>query len=211
MSVSVCVLVAALGLLIAMASPAFGIGQAASGELLFYPCTICHPVGEGAGALPNDFEGHQIELVGHDVLGEGVQACIVCHDDPARDPGKLKLVDGSFADVGGDVSGVCFTCHSSKYREWEAGVHGRNQPTCTSSGCHDPHSPAWIYGDPLLPFTGTGFQTRVVSDRQPFTPLAGPPVAPPVYTPFWLAVATALGAVVSAGLISFMVRGRSAR
>jgi hypothetical protein len=201
---------AALVMLLLTAVSALAVGQAASGELLHYPCTTCHPVtGDIAPAsLPNGFDGHQIELVGHDQLGEGSEACLVCHDDPARDPGKLRVLGGGFVDAGGDVSRVCYTCHSAKYYEWEAGIHGRNQPTCTSAGCHDPHSPAWIYGDPLLPFVGTGFQARAVSDRIPFTPYAGPPVPAPVYTPFWLGIATALGAVLSVGLIGFMVRGR---
>ncbi|MDY0087203.1 MAG: hypothetical protein RBS78_01405 [Coriobacteriia bacterium] len=164
-----------------------------------------------SAALPNDFEGHRIVLEKHDVLGEGGDACLVCHDDPARDPGKLRVLGGGFADVGGDVSGLCATCHSGIYNEWSEGMHGRNEPTCTSAGCHDPHTPSWIHGDPLPPFVNTGFTVRAVSDRIPFTPLAAYPVKPPVKTPAWLRLVALVGAVVSAGLVVLTVRGRLAR
>lgn len=189
--------------------PAFA-GQSAIGEPVFYPCTSCHPLANGkpSSKLPNGFTGHQIELVVHDKLGEGSQACLVCHDDPARDPGKLRLVTGELVDVTGDVSRLCYQCHSQKYGEWQQGVHGKNEAKCTSSGCHDPHSPSWIYTKPLLPFVGTGFQTRAVSERAPFTPFASAPVPAPVETPWWLTLGAILGGVVSTGLIGFMTLGR---
>lgn len=207
------VLVATFILFALSAASAFAIGQASSGELVFYPCTTCHPVTEAgpAAPLPNDFEGHQIVLQGHDQLGEGSAACVVCHDDPARDPGKLKAIGGGFVEVGGDVSGVCRTCHSGIYNEWVNGIHGREQPTCTSAGCHDPHTPSWIYGEPLPPFVATGFEVRAVSDRIPFTPLAAYPMPAPVYTPLWLWLATGVVAVAAVGLVIFMLRGRPAR
>ena len=191
----------------ALAAPA---GRAASGELLFYPCSTCHAPG-APPTLPNGFESHQIVLESHDMLGEGSQACAACHDDPEGDPGRLKVI-GGFVEVGSDeVSRVCYQCHSGMYAEWEAGIHGREQPGCAAAGCHDPHTPSWIYGDPLPPFVGTGFQVRAVSDRIPFTPLASYPVKPPVETPHWLWLATALVAAIVAGAIGFMLRGRSAR
>lgn len=189
-------------------------GQASSGELLFYPCTSCHPVaanGQPTKALPNGFKGHGIVLVAHDKLGKGAKACLVCHDDPTRDPGKLKLVDGSLVDVTGDVSSVCYRCHADKYKQWKAGEHGKRQPKCTSAGCHDPHSPSYIYAGPLLPFVGTGFQTRAVSERTPFPALATPPVAPAVETPGWFRLGTSLGTLLAAGLIGSLVVGRPKR
>lgn len=203
-------------LAIAVALPtAAHAGQAASGELFFYPCSTCHPVTPGADgtpdrSLPNGFTAHQVPLVGHDLLGEGGVACLVCHDDPANDPGQLKLIDGTLVDITGDTSLVCFRCHSEKYRDWEAGTHGRGEAGCSAAGCHDPHTPAWIYGEPLLPFVGTGFQVRVVSERQAFTPFAGPPVSAPVETPSWLALAAACVGFLAAGVIGFMIRGGSA-
>ena len=194
-----------------MPASAATAGRAASGELLFYPCDTCH---QGAAGItsPNGFEGHGIALESHDMLGDGVSACVACHDDPVGDPARLKVAGGGFVEIGGaDASRVCYQCHSARYAEWEAGIHGRNQPGCMAAGCHDPHTPAWIYGEPLMPFVGTGFQVRAVSDRRPFTPLASYPVKPPVYTPEWLWVATALVAGASAGVIGYLIRGRRVR
>ncbi len=206
---------AALALVLG-AAPAYA-GQAATGELAFYPCTQCHPVSVGADGkptkqLPIGMEKHQIVLEVHDTLGKGSTGCLACHDDPTRNPGMLKLADGSLVDVQGDVSRVCQRCHFEKYREFTAGIHGRDQEKCTSAGCHDPHTPSWIYVPALKPFQGTGIQVRAVgATREPFKPFAGPPVDPPVYTPAWLTVASVIGALVSLGLIGFLVFGRRTR
>jgi hypothetical protein len=188
-------------------------GHASTGELLFFPCTSCHPLSPGAStdALPNKFPGHKIVLESHDKLGKGEAACLVCHDDPSRDPGKLKLIDGSLVDVTGDVSLVCYRCHEAKYKEFKAGEHGRNMPKCTSSGCHDPHTPAYVYAGPVMPFTGTGFQVRAVSGRLPFLAMPMAPLPPPTTTPAWLLVAAVLGLVVAAGIVGALTLGRSTR
>ena len=198
------------------AAPAVA-GQASAGELFFYPCTSCHPVAPGAvrsgRVLPNNFKGHQIELVGHDKLGQGEAACLVCHDDAARNPGMLKTIDGSLIDINGDVSKVCYRCHSAKYAEWKAGTHGKRLPKCTASGCHNPHSPGWINAGALLPFVGIGFQFQVLPERQAFMPLPGPAPqsAAPVETPMWFLPLAGLGIVVAGGLIGKLIRGRSDR
>lgn len=201
--------------LIGPPAPAFA-DHASLGEPLFYPCTSCHPLtvgldGKPSKPLPNGFTGHQIVLDSHDKLGQGNAACLVCHDDPSRDPGKLKLVDGSLVDITGDVSQVCYRCHEQKYKDWQAGIHGKHQPKCTSAGCHDPHTPSYVYAAPVLPFVGTGFQVRAVSDRKAFTPLASAPVPPPVTTPTWLIVVTTLGMTLSAGIVGSLIVGRPKR
>ncbi len=95
--------------------------------------------------------------------------------------------------------------------EWQAGIHGKRQPKCTSAGCHDPHTPSWIYVAALPPFQGTGIEVHAVGEREPFKPMASPPVQPPVYTPIWLSIMAALGVVASAGIIGFLVLGRRTR
>jgi hypothetical protein len=201
---------------LASAAPALA-GQSSTGDLLFYPCTNCHPVAPGAAQagrkLPNGFQGHEVTLAGHDVLGTGDAVCLVCHEPPTANPGMLKTVDGSLVDVRGDVSRVCFRCHSAKYAEWKAGIHGKRQPKCTSAGCHDPHTPGFIYAGPLLPFVGSGFQFRVRPARQPFMPLAAPAPhgIPPTETPAWFVIVAALGLVTVAGLTGVLVAGRSKR
>lgn len=213
-------LASALGVMLAFslatASPSAFAGQASLGEPLFYPCTSCHPVTLGPGGLPtkplpNAMRGHSVVLESHDRLGRGSAACAVCHEDAAKDPGKLKLIDGNLVDITGDVSGVCYRCHERKYKDWQAGTHGKRAEKCTSSGCHDPHTPAYVYAPPLLPFVGTGFQARAVSDRKPFVPLASAPVDPPVETPSWFVLAAALGMTVSAGIVGTLTLGRPKR
>lgn len=188
-------------------------GSAAAGGLLFYPCTSCHPVVDGTpkAELPNEFPGHQVILDVHDVLGEGGEACLACHEDPAKDPGKLKVIGGVVDIDGPDAARVCYQCHSDKYKEWEVGIHGKRLPSCMAAGCHNPHAPSWIYADPLLPFVGVGFQSRAVSERTTFTPLAGAPVDHPVVTPDYVRLGTLLGSLVAFGLVGFMIVGRPKR
>lgn len=208
----------AVAVLIASAIPAFA-GQASSGELLFYPCTTCHPVtmvpGPTPGSekpskpLPNGFTGHKIELAGHDKLG--AEACLSCHDDPAKNPGKLKLADGTLIDIKGDTALVCYRCHSTKYKEWKAGTHGKHKPSCVAAGCHDPHTPGYIYAQPLLPFIGSGFQFKVLSERALLMPLAQPAFAAPTVIPMWFVALVIVGLIVAATLIGRLVLGRSKR
>ncbi len=198
---------------LASVAPAMA-GQASTGELLFYPCTSCHPlnpadVASGARVLPNHFKGHQIVLVGHDQLGAGNAACLVCHDDPTRNPGMLKAADGSLIPITGDVSKVCFRCHESKYKEWKAGTHGRNQPKCTAAGCHNPHSPQWIYAPPLMPYVGTGFQFKILPARAPFKPLVVPPTTAAPETPVWYWILVVVGVLAAAGIALTLIFGRS--
>jgi hypothetical protein len=203
-------------LLLSSAAPAFA-GQASSGELLFYPCTSCHPVAlipgteKPAKPLPNNFQGHQIVLVGHDKLGKGEAACAACHNDPFVNPAMLKAIDGSLVDIKGDVSLVCYRCHSTKYKEFKAGTHGKHKATCVAAGCHDPHTPGFIYAGPSMPFIGTGFQFKVLSLRAPFRPLASPAPAPAVVIPSWFFVVGLVGLIAVGGLAGTLVLGRSKR
>jgi hypothetical protein len=191
-------------------------GQASTGELAFEPCTQCHPVTLGADGqptkpLPIGLEKHEIELEKHDILGDGDEACLACHDDPTKNPGMLKLSDGSLVEITGDISQVCRRCHFEKYGEWQAGAHGKNEPKCTAAGCHDPHTPSWIYVGALPPYQGTGIEVRAVGDREPFKPLAPPPVPAPYETPLWLTIATVLGFIACIGIVGFVFVGRSKR
>ncbi len=198
----------------ALVTSAFA-GHASTGELNFYPCTDCHPVTLGADGkptkpLPNGMKKHEITLEVHDTLGSGDAACLFCHDDPSRNPGKLILPDGSLVDITGDISRVCQRCHFEKYKEFEIGMHGKRMDKCTSAGCHDPHTPSWIYVPALPPFQGTGMEVNAVGwDREPFKPFASPPVPPPVYTPTWLVVVALAGFLVVLSIVGYLVFGRS--
>ena len=123
----------------------------------------------------------------------------------------LKTIDGSLVDIKGDISRVCYRCHSTIYNEWKDGAHGKGQPKCTAGGCHDPHTPGYIYAGSLLPFVGTGFQFQILPEKHEFTPLAAPArnQAAPVETPVWFLPLVALGVVVAGGLVGKLILGRS--
>jgi len=215
---SLLALVLALALSFFSATDAYaGTGKSSTGELAFYPCTDCHPVSVDAAGnptkpLPNGMSKHEIELEAHDILGEGDKACLACHDDPTRNPGKLLLADGSFVDITGDVSRVCQRCHFEKYNEFKVGIHGKGAEKCSAAGCHNPHTPSWIYVPALPPFQGTGVEVNAVgADREPFKPFPGPPVQPPVETPTWLWIAASLGAVYSIAVVGYLTVGRRKR
>ena len=188
-----------------------------TGELAFFPCTRCHPVfigpdGKPTKPLPIGLKKHEIKLEKHDILGKGTQACLACHDSPQKNPGMLILPDGSLVPVNGDTSRVCQRCHFEKYQQFKAGIHGKHKEKCTSAGCHDPHTPSWIYVGGLPPFQGTGIEVKAVGvNREPFKPMASPPVPPPVETPLGFAIASVIGVLVAAGLVVSMVLGRSKR
>lgn len=201
---------------LSLAASAFA-GQASTGELAFYPCDRCHPVvlgpdGKPTKPLPIGLEKHEITLEKHDILGQGDKACLACHDVPTKNPGMLILPDGSLVPVNGDTSRVCQRCHFEKYQQFMAGVHGKHQPKCTSAGCHDAHTPSWIFIAALPPFQGTGLEVKAVgTEREPFKPLAGPPVPPPVVTPLWFAIMASIGVVMCIGIVGSLFMGRSKR
>ena len=204
-----------LAALLSFTGSAFA-GQASTGELAFEPCTQCHPVtlgpdGKPTKPLPVGLEQHEIELEMHDILGEGDAACVMCHDEPTKNPGMLKLADGSLVEITGDVSQVCRRCHFEKFQDWQAGVHGKNAPKCTAAGCHDPHTPSWIYVGALPPYQGTGIEVHAVGERVEFKPLASPPEPAPYETPVWLWVMFGVGIVVGGGIVGFAFVGRSKR
>lgn len=198
-------------------APAFAFaGHSATGQLAFYPCTQCHPVtldaeGKPTKPLPIGMAKHEVTLEVHDILGGGTAACVVCHDDPTANPGMLRLSDGSLVEITGDVSRVCQRCHFEKYREWTLGIHGKHEAKCSAAGCHDPHTPSWIYMKALPPFQGTGVEIKAVANREPFQPLAPPPLKPAVYTPIWLAVVAGVGMCVVLAILGYLVLGKVKR
>ena len=63
---------------------------------------------------------------------------------------------------------------------------------------------------PLPPVPGHRHRgARGRREREPFTPLASPPVQPPVYTPLWLSIVASLGVVTAAGIVGFLISGKA--
>jgi hypothetical protein len=84
--------------------------------------------------------------------------CLNCHHPTNRN----VFVDYDGAEIAqADVVRLCAKCHGTIYRDWKAGVHGRQNGFWQASlgektrlrciQCHDPHSPKFKAMQPLAP------------------------------------------------------------
>jgi hypothetical protein len=84
--------------------------------------------------------------------------CLNCHHPKNRN----AFVDYDGSEIAeADVVQLCAKCHGTTYRDWEAGVHGRQNGYWNASmgdktklrciQCHDPHSPQFKEMKPLAP------------------------------------------------------------
>lgn len=84
--------------------------------------------------------------------------CLNCHHPTNRN----AFVDYDGAEIAqADVVMLCAKCHGTIYRDWQAGVHGRQNGYWNRSmgektklqciQCHDPHSPKFKPMTPLAP------------------------------------------------------------
>jgi hypothetical protein len=71
--------------------------------------------------------------------------CLDCHDAENRD--FLHLANGDRVPFSESYQ-VCGQCHGEKYRDWQAGVHGRRvgewngrKSYLLCPHCHNPHQP----------------------------------------------------------------------
>ena len=119
-----------------------------------YNCMACHAhVAQIRYHREQKFEHENIDL-NH---GNN-RYCLNCHHPDNRN----AFVDYDGSEIAeANVTQLCAKCHGPKYRDWEAGVHGRqNGYWDVSRGpqyklrciqCHDPHSPAFKPIKPLPP------------------------------------------------------------
>ena len=193
-------------------------GKASTGELAFEPCDRCHPVvlgpdGEPTKPLPNGFKKHEIELEAHDILGEGDKACVVCHDEPTKNPGMLLTADGTpGVRHRRDLQGV----PAVPFREVRAVAAGYSRQEPAQVHVSWMPRPAHALVDihrrtAAFPRDRHGGAWRSESEREGFKPFASPPVQPPVYTPLWLSIMAAIGVFTAAGIVGFMILGRRTR
>lgn len=84
--------------------------------------------------------------------------CLNCHHPVNRN----AFVDYDSAEIAqADVVKLCAKCHGTTYRDWQAGVHGRqngfwkadlgDKTRLRCIQCHDPHSPKFKTMKPLAP------------------------------------------------------------
>ena len=83
--------------------------------------------------------------------------CTHCHDNSRHQSlRRVRGLDVSFR----NTSGVCSECHSTVYKDWKVGVHGKLQGSWKGArvvnhciNCHNPHNVAFpkIQSDPPPP------------------------------------------------------------
>lgn len=122
-----------------------------------YNCMECHklfPARWHYGGTNRPFNEHKEINLQH---GEN-RFCLNCHHPTNRN----SFVDYDGAEIAQmDVVKLCAKCHGTIYRDWEAGVHGRQNGFWNASmgdktklrciQCHDPHSPKFKEIKPLAP------------------------------------------------------------
>lgn len=120
-----------------------------------YNCMECHKLFPARWHYDNrPFNEHKDVKLQH---GEN-RFCLNCHHPANRN----SFVDYDGAEIAqADVVKLCAKCHGTIYRDWEAGVHGRqngfwkadlgDKTKLRCIQCHDPHSPKFKAMKPLAP------------------------------------------------------------
>lgn len=112
-----------------------------------YDCMECHKHVDDPR-----FDREEIKVEHEDIIFNhgNNRYCLNCHHAENRN----AFVDYDGSEIAeADVTLLCAKCHGPKYRDWKAGVHGRQNGYWDSSKgaksklrciqCHDPHAPAY--------------------------------------------------------------------
>jgi len=121
-----------------------------------YNCMECHTLLKSRWHYDRPMVEHRDIQLGH---GNN-RFCLNCHHPTNRN----AFVDYDGTEIAqAEVVQLCAKCHGTTYRDWEAGVHGRqNGHWDETKGpktklrciqCHDPHSPKFKEMQPLPPLT----------------------------------------------------------
>jgi hypothetical protein len=126
---------------------------AAGGDTSGLDCYACHERNKPP-VIKRDDRGNIVLSKEHDDLvmlhsrNNRNESCYNCHDPENLD--MLKTRDGKLYKWE-ESSKLCATCHGTTYRDWEAGIHGRNSGHWDRSrgpvtrlecaSCHHPHAP----------------------------------------------------------------------
>ena len=113
-----------------------------------YPCINCHSQSLDKLKGKSDKEGKRahwdIQLVHADV---DVMKCTTCHDE--QNMNQLKTIAGAALSIDHSYQ-LCGQCHSTQYKDWVGGAHGKRlggwTPPRVINGCvncHSPHEPAF--------------------------------------------------------------------
>jgi hypothetical protein len=119
-----------------------------------YNCMECHKLTQSRWHYDRPMNEHQDIKLEH---GNN-RFCLNCHHTTNRN----AFVDYDGSEIAQkDVVLLCAKCHGTIYRDWQAGVHGRQNGFWNVSlgdktklrciQCHDPHSPKFRAMKPLAP------------------------------------------------------------
>jgi hypothetical protein len=114
-----------------------------------FPCSMCH------SEMETNFERRELEEFHDDIVfnhDEENRWCLDCHDAKNRD--MLHTAGGQLISFEESYK-LCGQCHGPKYRDWEAGIHGRRtgdwngqKKYLLCAHCHNPHSPRFPKMEP---------------------------------------------------------------
>lgn len=119
-----------------------------------YNCMECHKLTQARWRYDRPMNEHKDIKLEH---GNN-RFCLNCHHATNRN----AFVDYDGSEIAQkDVVQLCAKCHGTIYRDWQAGVHGRQNGFWNASlgektklrciQCHDPHSPKFQDMAPLAP------------------------------------------------------------
>lgn len=131
-----------------------------------YACSECHTDFEHT-KVSNRPQGEHSEILARFDHGRTI-FCMSCHHLNDRN----LYVDNIGQPLSSEKSEVlCARCHGLRYRDWEAGVHGRingywseeygERTKLTCVQCHDPHRPKF----PLMTPSPPPIRSRLETDR----------------------------------------------
>jgi hypothetical protein len=121
-----------------------------------YDCMECHKLIQARWHYDRPLNEHKSVQLEH---GNN-RFCLNCHHATNRN----AFVDYDGSEIAqADVVLLCAKCHGTTYRDWKAGVHGRQNGFWNASmgdktklrciQCHDPHHPKFQDMKPLPPLT----------------------------------------------------------
>lgn len=131
--------------------------RAATPPMPMDECMACHLPEDPLPDIPRPKV-----LKGHDILGKGNEACMVCHDKDNEHLGLLNLVDDETLIHKEEPSELCGICHELRYKAWQLGTHGAFEWKAGVPGvpgavrkncidCHDPHQPQIVLDNITMP------------------------------------------------------------
>ena len=133
-----------------------------------YKCSECHTLIAAAQRQQAQAPQHADIVLSHGMNTN----CLNCHHPSERN--SYLGYDGE-AIPADQPARLCAKCHGPQFRDWERGVHGRQNGHWDASRgpktklfciqCHDPHDPKFQAMQPVPPPAYNRFMTRVPETR----------------------------------------------